>query len=78
MATPRKKPTTKKVATVKEDEYTALEVHAITLNELYKAYRKAGFSTEHCLWLITEPGAMQEWLQPTPSYDPIEDEEEEY
>jgi hypothetical protein len=77
MATPRKKPV-KKVVTVKEDEYTALEMHAIKLNELYKAYRKAGFPPDQCLWLITEAGAMPEWLQPAPSYDPLEDEEEDY
>ena len=76
MATPRKKPA-KKVVTVKEDEYTALEMHAIKLNELYKAYRKSGFTVENSLWLITEPGAMPDWLQPTPSYDPLEDEEED-
>jgi hypothetical protein len=78
MATPRKKPTSKKVVTVKEDEYTPLEMHAIKLNEMYKAFRKAGFPTDQCLWLITEPGALPDWFQPTPSYDPIEDDEEEY
>jgi len=76
MATPRKKPI-KKVVTVKEDGYTALEMHAIKLNELYTAYRKAGFSLDNSLWLITERGAMPEWLQPTPSFDPLEDEDEE-
>jgi hypothetical protein len=73
MATPRKKPA-KRVVTVKEDDYTALEVHAIKLNELYKAFRKAGFNSEQCMWLITEPGALPEWLQPTPGYEEEDDE----
>ena len=77
MATPRKKPV-KKVATVRENDYTPLELHAIKLDELYKAFRKAGFSVTNSLWLITEPGALPEWMQPTPSFDPIEDEEEDY
>lgn len=77
MATPRKKQT-KKVVTVRDEDYTALEMHAIKLNEMYKAFRKAGFPVDQSLWLISEPGALPEWLQPIPSLEPYDDEEEDF
>jgi hypothetical protein len=61
MATPRKKPV-KKVVTVKDEELTPLEIHAIQINELYKAFRKAGFPVDVCLTLISDPGTYPNWF----------------
>lgn len=76
MATPRKKPV-RKVATVKEDEYTALEMHCIKLNEFYKALRKAGFPADIAMTLTTDPDAQPEWFFPKVDItDLLEDEED--
>jgi hypothetical protein len=61
MATSRKKPV-KKVVTVKDEDLTPLEIHAIQIHELYKAFRKAGFPIDICLTLITDPDARPHWF----------------
>lgn len=76
MATPRKKPV-RKVATVKEDSYTELEMYCIRLNEFYKALRKAGFSGEWALAIMSDKDMHPDWF--FPKVDPIdllEDEED--
>ena len=76
MATPRKKPA-RKVATVKEDDYTELEMYCIRLNEYYKALRKAGFSGEWALALLGDKDTYPEWFFPKiDSADLLEDDED--
>jgi hypothetical protein len=65
MATPRKKPVKKpitKVITVKDEDLTPLDIHAIQIHELYKAFRKAGFPVDMCLALISDPSAHPAWF----------------
>ena len=73
MATPRKKPV-RKVTTVKENDYTALEMHCIKLNEFYKALKKAGFATDIAMALMTDPDAQPDWF--FPKVDLLEDDED--
>jgi hypothetical protein len=46
------------------DTYNALDVWAISVNEMYKALRRAGMSTEIALAIIVEPSAYPDWVLP--------------
>ena len=46
------------------DTYNALDVWAISVNEMYKALRRAGMSTEIALAVIVEPSAYPDWVLP--------------
>ena len=63
--TPKRKTSTR-VSTVKENDYTPLETYAIALNEYYKALRKAGFSVELALGILSDHHAYPGWLLPEP------------
>jgi hypothetical protein len=63
--TPKRK-STKRVSTVKENDYTPLETYAIALNEYYKALRKAGFSVELALGILSDHDSYPAWLLPEP------------
>jgi hypothetical protein len=81
MATPRKKPAAKntaakKVSTVRDEELSPLDIHAIQLNELYKSFRRAGFPVDICLTLITDPGAYPDWFHRVPDLEILDEEEE--
>lgn len=63
----RKKPVVKK--TVADESYSKLDQHAIWLNEYYKSLRRAGFSIENALWLITERDSYPDWVNPMSEED---------
>lgn len=44
--------------------YSALDAHAIALNEWYKSLRKAGFAVDIALALITDKDAFPDWILP--------------
>jgi hypothetical protein len=69
----------KRVITVKDERYTPLEMYAISLNEYYKALRKAGFSIELSLGILEIRSAYPDWLLPEiPNViDPFEYDEDE-
>lgn len=46
------------------DTYNALDQWAISLNEMYKALRRSGFSVDLCLAIILEPEAYPDWILP--------------
>jgi hypothetical protein len=46
------------------DTYNALDQWAISLNEMYKALRRSGFSVDICLAIIMEPDAYPDWILP--------------
>jgi hypothetical protein len=48
------------------DTYNALDSWAISLQEMYKALRKAGFSVDLALAVIVEPMAYPRWILPEP------------
>jgi hypothetical protein len=47
------------------DTYTALDQWAITLNEMYKALRRAGFAVDLSLAIITDRDAYPDWIIPS-------------
>jgi len=69
----------RKVATVKENDYTALETYFIQMNEVYKAARKAGFSVEIALAIIADKSYLPDWMTPSSpdTIDPSEVEDED-
>jgi hypothetical protein len=71
-------------AKVKEDYYTPLENYCISLNEYYKALRKAGFSVDICMAMIMDKASYPDWILPkpidfdpnNPDFTPYEDDED--
>ena len=55
----------RKVAVVKEDNYTPLESYAIALNEWYKALRKAGFDRDMAFWFLSDKASYPDWILPS-------------
>jgi hypothetical protein len=47
------------------DTYNALDAYSIGLHEYYKSLRKAGFSVELALGLMSDRGTYPEWILPT-------------
>lgn len=62
-------------------DYSALDAHAIALNEWYKSLRRAGFSVDLALGIIVEPDAFPDWILPSlpNKIDPLpyEDDDED-
>jgi hypothetical protein len=48
------------------DTYNALDAWAISLQEMYRSLRKAGFSVDIALAVILEPLAYPAWILPQP------------
>jgi hypothetical protein len=46
------------------DTYNALDAWAISLQEMYRALRRAGFDIDIALGIITEPTAYPDWILP--------------
>ena len=61
------------------ETYNALDAWAISLQEMYKALRRAGFDVEMSLAVILEPSAYPDWILPKPDLIPHtwDDDEEE-
>jgi hypothetical protein len=76
MATPRKRT----VKTVADESYSKLDQYAIQLHEFYKSLRKAGFTVDNALYILSAKQAYPDWMQ-EPSLEDIrkhiEDEEDE-
>jgi hypothetical protein len=70
---------TRKKKIVADESYSKLDQHSIWLNEYYKSLRRAGFSVENALWLISTKDSYPEWMD-IPTIDDIrkhiEDEED--
>lgn len=56
----------KKVKSADED-YSKLDEYAIGLNEFFKSLRKAGFTKDDALWILTAKGIHPEWLETPPT-----------
>jgi hypothetical protein len=48
------------------DTYSALDAWAISLQEMYRALRRAGFDVDLALAIIIEPTAYPAWILPSP------------
>jgi hypothetical protein len=63
------------------DTYSALDVWAIGLQEMYRALRRAGFDVELSLAIIVEPMAYPRWILPEPveaeKFGDYEDEDDD-
>jgi hypothetical protein len=80
---PRKKPVVRQKKVIDLDTYSALDAYAISLNEYYKALRRAGFTTDMAFWLILDKDSYPDWILPQKPLEKIsgndyeEDEDEE-
>jgi hypothetical protein len=63
------------------DTYSKLDAYAISMNEFYKALRRAGFAVDLALAIIVEQAAYPDWLIPELPNKidsiPYEDDEDE-
>jgi hypothetical protein len=63
------------------DTYNALDAWAISLQEMYRSLRRAGFSVDMALAVILEPLAYPAWILPSPidpeKFGDYEDDEDE-
>jgi len=76
MATPRKR----MVKIVADESYSKLDQYSIQLHEFYKSLRKAGFTVDNALYILSAKQAYPEWMQDISPEDirkHIEDEEDE-
>ena len=48
------------------DTYSALDAWAISLQEMYRALRRAGFDVDLALAIIVEPMSYPRWILPQP------------
>lgn len=68
-----------KVKTV--DDYSKLDQYAIELHEFYKSLRRAGFTSDNALWLLSAKQSFPDWLQNAPTAHDVrqhlEDEEDD-
>ena len=48
------------------DTYSALDAWAISLQEMYRALRRAGFDVDLALGIIVEPMSYPRWILPDP------------
>jgi hypothetical protein len=81
---PRKKkpqPRNRKPRTVENEEYTALEMYCIWLNEYYNSLLKAGFKSDLALSFVMDKTSYPNWIDyKAPTEDEIKkylDEEDE-
>ena len=75
MATSRKR----MVKTVADEGYSKLDQYAIELHEFYKSLRRAGFTVDNALYILSAKQAYPEWMQNLSIEDirkHIEDEDE--
>jgi hypothetical protein len=58
---PRKK--TIKVKTVADENYSKLDQYAIELHEFFKSLRRAGFTVDNALWILSAKEMRPEWMK---------------
>ena len=76
MATSRKRT----VKTVADEGYSKLDQYAIELHEFFKSLRRAGFTVDNALWILSTKEMRPEWmkdLSPEDIRKHIEDSEDE-
>lgn len=78
----KKKPSrARKPRTVQNEEYTALEMYCIWLNEYYNSLLKAGFKSDLALSFVMDKTSYPNWVEyKAPTEDEIKkylDEEDE-
>ena len=61
---------TRKKRAVDED-YSKLDQYAIELHEFYKSLRKAGFTIDNALWILSAKEMRPEWMVSAPTLDDV-------
>jgi hypothetical protein len=56
---------------VVDDNYSKLDQYAIELHEFYKSLRKAGFTVDNALYILSAKQAYPDWMQSAPTLDDI-------
>ena len=67
MATSRKRT----VKTVADEGYSKLDQYAIELHEFFKSLRRAGFSVDNALYILSAKQAYPDWLQTIPTIEDV-------
>ena len=67
----------RKVQTVANEGYSKLEQYCIWLNEYKRALRKAGFSNDDALWLVSAKDSYPDWIKGITHKDIVEHLEDE-
>ena len=63
MATRKKK--------VVDEDYSKLDQYAIELHEFYKSLRRAGFTVDNALWILSAKEMRPEWMASAPTLDDV-------
>jgi hypothetical protein len=56
---------------VVDDNYSKLDGYAIELHEFYKSLRRAGFSVDNALYILSAKQAYPDWLQTIPTIEDV-------
>ena len=56
---------------VVEDDYSKLDQYAIELHEFYKSLRRAGFTVDNALYILSAKQTYPDWMQSTPTLDDV-------
>jgi hypothetical protein len=67
----------RKVQTVADEGYSKLEEYCIWLNEYKRALRKAGFSNDDALWLVSAKDSYPDWINGITHKDIVQHLEDE-
>ena len=54
-----------------DNDYSKLDGYAIELHEFYKSLRRAGFSVDNALYILSAKQAYPDWLQTIPTLDDV-------
>ena len=52
---------------VVDDNYSKLDGYAIELHEFYKSLRKAGFTVDNALYILSAKQTYPDWMQTPPT-----------
>ena len=56
---------------VVEDDYSKLDQYAIELHEFFKSLRRAGFTVDNALYILSAKQTYPDWMQSTPTLDDV-------
>ena len=56
---------------VVDEDYSKLDQYAIELHEFYKSLRKAGFTVDNALWILSAKEMRPEWMVSAPTLDDV-------
>ena len=54
-----------------DNDYSKLDGYALELHEFYKSLRRAGFSVDNALYILSAKQTYPEWMQTTPTIDDL-------